>query len=199
MQLYKLLTDKEAASRMVWVIAAAAVIFILVAGVILAPVFLTFVLGVGGGGVGDGGGGGGGSTAVAPIVSFSFDYESAESTVGSESNLGTLTISHDRGDPITPSDFVVRGEGIVNAGEVDYTSGNPTPETVDEVRFNASTGSWESAGSTGDVLLSNQSGEMMQGQSIEVAATRSFSVDVVWNPEDVEDSSVLAADDGPDA
>ena len=193
MQLRKLLTDEDAASRMVWVIGAAAVIFMLVAAVIMAPIFFTFVLGVGG----DGGNMAGDEQP--PIVSFEFEYESAVGAVGYGRNLGNLTISHDDGDPIEASEFVIRGEGIVDVGKVNYTSEETTPETVDQVRFDASTGSWEVAGSTGNILLSNQSGEMTQGQSIEVAATQDYSVDVVWDPEDVEGSSVLAADDGPDA
>ena len=178
MQLRKLLHDDDAVSPVIGVILMVAIT------VILAAVIASFVLGLGDE-----------TGNVAPQVSFAFDYESVNNSP--DPNHGNLTISHDGGDSIESPDFVVRGDGLINAADGD--SGSSPSSTPDEIRFDAADNSGSGWGAGGAVLISNQESEMASSQSIELAVQSDYDIDIIWDPTDTDDSSVLGSDRGPDA
>ena len=182
MELRKLLHDDDAVSPVIGVILMVAIT------VILAAVIASFVLGLGG------------EPTVAPQVSFSFDYESAEGPgIDSSYDVGNLTITHESGETIIAPDFVVRGDGILDVSATDYSSSGNTPSEVSGgVRFDASTGEWSST-SSNNPLLSNQESEMSSSQTVELAARPTYDIDLIWEPEDADESSVITSEEGPDA
>ena len=188
MQIRKLLHDDNAVSPVIGVILMVAIT------VILAAVIASFVLGLGDQ-----------TDSVAPQTSFSFDYEDADGPnidTSNNDNIGNLTISHDGGDSVDAGEMVVRGDGIIDVGTDAYSSDVSPYNSIDEVRLDAGDGQgWSGNGaSDGDApLLSNQDSEISSGQSVELAVERDYSIDLVWDPEDTDDSSTLAESEGPDA
>ena len=171
MQLRKLLHDDNAVSPVIGVILMVAIT------VILAAVIASFVLGLGDQ-----------TDSVAPTTSFSFDYEGdpADATEDWSGNdtVGSITISHDGGDPVEGSEMVVRGSGIL-----DDSSGQPA-SSVDEARFDDNNELVNHIGS---------SSELSSGQSVEVLVLSDYDIDVVWDPQPNDESSTLAEAQGPDA
>jgi len=106
---------------------------------------------------------------VQPNTSFTFDYDNDSSISGA---VGNVTVTLSDGETLSENEVFFRGQDI----DSNYTgelSGVPSWSGNDE---------WSA------------------GQSIEIpVTTRSYTLNVVWESQDTDDSSRLQTDTGPDA
>ncbi|MFD1586276.1 hypothetical protein ACFR9U_04740 [Halorientalis brevis] len=106
-----------------------------------------------------------------PMAKFTFEYE------GGETNVGTVTITHDGGDTIRRDELSIRGEGFAPIPDVDMTG----------------PGEWQGSAS-GEI---DDGPAVVAGDHVTIGAESDYDFSVVWESEDGEMSATLAADTGP--
>ncbi|NHX39087.1 MULTISPECIES: type IV pilin [Haloarcula] len=145
------------------------VILMVAITVILAAVIASFVLGLGDQ-----------AQQATPQASFSWDFDES---VGN-SDYGVVTVTHDGGDTIDGNELYIRGDLP--------SSGTHGVSTYD---LDADTG--------GDPTFANSNTvgetEVSAGTSMDVAASDSYDLRVVYETQEGDTSATLAQDTGPEA
>jgi hypothetical protein len=118
---------------------------------------------------------GGDPDPAMPQAAFSFDYDGAAGGDGT----GVLTVTHDGGELIPPSNLFVRGRGFATVSDVDMTF----------------PGRWQGTVS-GDYTDERT---VVAGDAVDVGVRSDYDVSVVWQSSDGTASTTLARDTGPDA
>jgi len=170
MDLKQLFHDDDAVSPVIGVILMVAIT------VILAAVIASFVLGLGDQ-----------AQQTTPQASFSFDFDEGNAPSG-VSDQGVLSITHDGGDTVQGNSLYIRGSGFGQGDSPDNWNDSSAP-TVDVVAENSSQ-AW--VGHVGD-------SEVSAGNSIRVAAKDTYSLRVIYEPPEGDQSATLAEDSGPEA
>jgi len=113
-----------------------------------------------------------------PQASFSWDFDES---VGSP-DYGVVKITHDGGDTIDGNELYVRGD-LPSSGD----------HSVSDYDLDADTG--------GDPTFANTVGEseVSAGTSMDVAASDSYDLRVVYETQEGDTSATLAQDTGPEA
>ncbi|MDQ2073492.1 type IV pilin N-terminal domain-containing protein [Haloarcula sp. H-GB4] len=169
MDLKELFHDDDAVSPVIGVILMVAIT------VILAAVIASFVLGLGDQ-----------AQQATPQASFSFDFDEGTAPSG-VSNQGVLSITHDGGDTIEGNSLYIRGSGLGSGSSDNWNnSGAPTVNVVSENSSQA----W--IGHSGE-------SEVSAGNSIKAAAKDTYSLRVIYETQEGDQSATLAEDSGPEA
>ncbi len=161
MRLKSLLADEDAVSPVIGVILMVAIT------VILAAVIASVVLGVGQQ-----------AGNVAPQASFTFEYDSS---AGTGSWDGGLTVEYESGDSIVVGELFLRGQGFAQS---------------------STNQSWAGYAGDGDATTSGSVGgedAVVAGDRADILADSDYEIAVVWESSEGDTSSTLTSDDGPDA
>ena len=171
MDIKRLINDDDAVSPVIGVILMVAIT------VILAAVIASFVLGLGDQ-----------AQQTTPQASFAFDYDSS---AGSNSDSGLLTVTHDGGDTIEAGSLYMRGSQMVADSDLSTEGLGTSGDTAD---YDADDTDWSTSSAFGAT-----DSEVSAGQSMDVAVYSDYDIRVVYEPPEGDNSATLAQDEGPDA
>ena len=163
MKIGQLFADENAVSPVIGVILMVAIT------VILAAVIASFVLG------------GLGPSETAPQASFGFEYEDSNGTAG------VLTISHDSGAAVEPSEVVIDVSGTEEDNGLSETTDLCDGTSCDEeARLE-----WPSSAYSGS--------EISSGDDVTIEVDNDYEVSVVWESSSGDQSATLGESTGPAA
>jgi flagellin-like protein len=177
MKLKALFTEDDAVSPVIGVILMVAIT------VILAAVIASFVLG------------GLGPSESAPQASIGFDFsEEGTTSDGNSNSYGVLTISHDSGASLEPTEIVLDIENL------NRSSDGPTVDADIEGDNSGSTSGAEDYRQSWSENSSTYSGsEISSGDSITASVYGNYSAAVIWESSSGDQTATLGESSGPDA